>query len=558
MEREEEINTDLYSRQIGTFGMETMGKLIKLKVLIVGMRGLGVETAKNLILAGPHRVDIYDSTITEIRDLGANFYLTEYHVGNTSRAVASVGKLRELNPYVKVDVLHDAISEDTCKNYDLVIVTELFHTIEELWRLNEALRTARKGFILSQTLGVYGYTFVDYGDEFMILDENGEDTKSFIVTSIDNGEEPVVIVHEDKKHSFHDDSYVKFTEVQGMTQINETDPIRISVIDRFSFKLKLDTSKFDPYTREGIVGEVKVPKKHKFNSLREALVKPLASSPDQCFITPDFGFLDRPWVLHIALQGVFRFHQNNGRLPYNTDEDAQDCLDNAKSINDEFKGTEGAWAIDEFDETIFNNVSRYASASISPVAAFFGGVVAQEVVKFTGKYTPITQWLHLDFFKSLPKGDVTRTTSNSRYDDQTMVFGTEILEKLQKQRLFLVGAGALGCEFIKLFALMGIGCSNDGLISCTDNDNIEISNLNRQFLFRKGDVGDSKSETACRIGREMNPDFNVRSYQTLVSEQTEAVFNDRFWESLDFVVNAVDNIKARLYQCVFGKLNIEL
>lgn len=54
---DEEINTDLYSRQIGTFGMETMGKLVKMNVLVVGMRGLGVETAKNLILAGPKRVD---------------------------------------------------------------------------------------------------------------------------------------------------------------------------------------------------------------------------------------------------------------------------------------------------------------------------------------------------------------------------------------------------------------------------------------------------------------------------------------------------------------------
>ena len=54
----------------------------------------------------------------------------------------------------------------------------------------------------------------------------------------------------------------------------------------------------------------------------------------------------------------------------------------------------------------------------------------------------------------------------------------------------------------------------------------------------------------------MNPDFNVRSYQTLVGEKTEAVFNDNFWESLDFVVNAVDNIKARLYvdsRCVWYK-----
>ena len=57
---EGEIDTDLYSRQIGTFGIETMGKLIKMNVIIVSQRGLGVEIAKNLILAGPKSVQIYD------------------------------------------------------------------------------------------------------------------------------------------------------------------------------------------------------------------------------------------------------------------------------------------------------------------------------------------------------------------------------------------------------------------------------------------------------------------------------------------------------------------
>lgn len=72
-----EIDTNLYSRQIGTFGIETMGKLIKMNVVIVGMRGLGVEVAKNLILAGPRSVMLYDPETTKINDLGANFYLEE-------------------------------------------------------------------------------------------------------------------------------------------------------------------------------------------------------------------------------------------------------------------------------------------------------------------------------------------------------------------------------------------------------------------------------------------------------------------------------------------------
>ena len=50
-------------------------------------------------------------------------------------------------------------------------------------------------------------------------------------------------------------------------------------------------------------------------------------------------------------------------------------------------------------------------------------------------------------------------------------------------------------------------------------------------------------------------------YQTRVGSDTEQVFNDKFWEKLDFVVNAVDNIKARLYidqRCVwYGKPLLE-
>ena len=45
-----------------------MGKLVKLKVLIVGLRGLGVETAQNIILAGPASVTLYDPTIARVND----------------------------------------------------------------------------------------------------------------------------------------------------------------------------------------------------------------------------------------------------------------------------------------------------------------------------------------------------------------------------------------------------------------------------------------------------------------------------------------------------------
>ena len=56
--------------------------------------------------------------------------------------------------------------------------------------------------------------------------------------------------------------------------------------------------------------------------------------------------------------------------------------------------------------------------------------------------------------------------------------------KMLKQKYFVVGAGAIGCELLKNFAMVGLGASDEGKIIVTDMDHIEKSNLNRQFLFR--------------------------------------------------------------------------
>ena len=63
---------NLYSRQVGVFGLEAMGKLITLDVLVIGLRGVGVEAAKNLILAGPRSVTLFDPEPATIADCGSN------------------------------------------------------------------------------------------------------------------------------------------------------------------------------------------------------------------------------------------------------------------------------------------------------------------------------------------------------------------------------------------------------------------------------------------------------------------------------------------------------
>ena len=100
-----------------------------------------------------------------------------------------------------------------------------------------------------------------------------------------------------------------------------------------------------------------------------------------------------------------------------------------------------------------------------------------------------------------------------------------------------------------------------GKLTVTDDDIIERSNLSRQFLFRNSDVGTSKATAAVRAACAMNPALRAQALQDRVAPETEHVFNPSFWLSLDVVVNALDNVPARLYvdqRCVFyGKPLLE-
>lgn len=125
---------------------------------------------------------------------------------------------------------------------------------------------------------------------------------------------------------------------------------------------------------------------------------------------------------------------------------------------------------------------------------------------------------------------------------------------MEDAKIFVVGAGALGCEFLKNLALMGVCCSPKGKLTITDDDVIEKSNLSRQFLFRDWNIGQAKSTVAASAARTINPNLHIEALQNRASPETENVFDDSFWEGLDVVINALDNVTARMYmdmRCVY-------
>ncbi|KAF7810853.1 SUMO-activating enzyme subunit 2 [Senna tora] len=101
----------------------------------------------------------------------------------------------------------------------------------------------------------------------------------------------------------------------------------------------------------------------------------------------------------------------------------------------------------------------------------------------------------------------------------------------------MVGAGGIGCELLKTLALSGF---QD--IHIIDMDTIEVSNLNRQFLFRQSHVGQSKAKVARDAVLKFRPHINIKSYHANVKDPD---FNVEFFKQFNVVLNGLDNLDAR-------------
>ena len=560
-QKEKEINDDLYSRQIGTFGMETMRKLVQLKVLIIGMRGLGVEIAKNIILSGPKSVTIYDEFYPTINDLSSNFYISEDDVGKRSRDQACLDKLKGLNPYVTVELLRFPPTNDfmslfqkTLLNYNVVVYTELFNT-NFLINVNKFCRDNNIKFIYALNFGLVGYIFSDFGNNHIIFDESGSTTISFNIKNITKSAEQTLITidNENGQNNFNigDGGFITFKDIEGMTELNGKE-YKIKYENYESFFIPVDSTKFHDYIKGGKA--IRVPKNIQkkyfdYNQRSNIITDSLHE-----FLIMDEKKVGRNELLYMVLICIHDyFISHNCVLPeLNNMTQAKEIEKNVKNFYDLCKKNKYDCykKIQEYDEKLVLNVIRWCRAQISPVAAFFGGIVAHEIIKSTGKYEPIDQWLIMDFFEMVENisENADRSLKGSRYDDQIAIFGNEIQKKIEQSKIFMIGAGATGCEFLKNFAMMGF-CTNDkdSKFIVTDNDSIEVSNLSRQFLFRQKDVGSSKAVTASNSVKLMNPKFNVVGLQKKVCEETEDYFDEDFWNKLDYVIMAVDSLQARKY-----------
>ncbi|XP_053891387.1 ubiquitin-like modifier-activating enzyme 7 isoform X2 [Malaclemys terrapin pileata] len=528
-----EIDEGLYSRQLYVLGHEAMRRLAKTAVLVSGMKGLGVEIAKNIILAGVKSITVHDPGNVQWSDLSSQFFLSESDVGQ-NRAVASQQRLAELNSYVPVTAYTRELSESFLAAFQVVVLSN--SPLEEQLRISDICHACSIRFILADTKGLAGQLFCDFGENFVVDEPSEAEPVCAYVQQISQGTPGVVTCRDGQGHGhgFADGDFVTFSNLEGMSQLNGCKPHAIHVLDEFTLEIG-DTSSFAPYQRGGVITQVKVPQLHSYEPLRASLAKPKIKAMD-----------DRGHSLHLAFRALHAFAAEMGRLPRpRAQADAQRLLELARGLT----------AHQELlDEGLVRTFAHVSAGELSPMAAFLGGLAAQEVLKAaSGKFLPLAQWFYFDALECLPEQGTTLLTEEScaprgsRYDGQIAVFGADFQERLGRQKYFVVGAGAIGCELLKNFAMIGLAAGEGGSVTVTDMDTIERSNLSRQLLFRPRDVGKLKSETAAAAVRRMNPTTRVTAQPHHVGPDTETFYGDDFFMALDGVTNALDSMQARAY-----------
>lgn len=131
-----------------------------------------------------------------------------------------------------------------------------------------------------------------------------------------------------------------------------------------------------------------------------------------------------------------------------------------------------------------------------------------------------------------------KTTTDQRYNRNIIIpqIGEEGQEKLSQSKILVCGAGGLGSTVLANLASIGIG-----YIGIVDNDILEASNLNRQYIHKLQNLGKIKVDSAKEWIKEFNPETQTKTYQIRLDETN---YQD-IVKDYDLIIDCFDSYKSK-------------
>ena len=469
-----------FSRQIGAVGRHTMEKLMNIKVLLIGGDIMGMEVTKCLSLIGIKELYILDNDKLTKKKKN-NLYFSS----DTSKTLSEnlIDFAKELNPSLITHKISKIDFEDIKKkNINAIVMTKVGNY--NLINIDNVCSKENIKFILGLNYELEGYIFSNFG-KHCIIDKDGEPCVSGYI----------------EDYSVKDDEIIITVEKLDNNLISSNGKL-ISGKKEFNIKVKSSS-----------LTEIKV---NKSDNLIEFLKN------------NNVKFLETKETIY---KNYKPFTEKSNDYSYLSDTTSFATDD--KQITEFIKNITG-------NNTINKDFRKKQDFSI--LSSIIAGIISHEVIKITGKYTPIDQQIYFNY-ESLRGSNFYRSsnTRNSAFLDR------DLIRKIKKTNVFMVGCGALGCEISKNMGMIEMSSNVNSRFTITDMDIIEQSNLTRQFLFRNNDIGKSKSSIVKEKLKEYCPIMNITEYNTEVGENTIDTFNSAFWNNCDLVIGALDNIPARKY-----------
>lgn len=125
-----------------------------------------------------------------------------------------------------------------------------------------------------------------------------------------------------------------------------------------------------------------------------------------------------------------------------------------------------------------------------------------------------------------------------KFSRTELLIGKNAVEKLASSRVAVFGVGGVGGYVVEALVRSGVGT-----LDLIDNDDVSISNINRQIIATTKTVGRSKVEVAKERALEINPNVKVNVYQMFYTSETSGQFD---FSQYDYVVDAIDTVVGKL------------
>ena len=116
-------------------------------------------------------------------------------------------------------------------------------------------------------------------------------------------------------------------------------------------------------------------------------------------------------------------------------------------------------------------------------------------------------------------------------------FSEKNFEFIQKQNVIIIGMGGIGCPVAQY--LISTGIKN---LTLVDNDTVQLSNLNRQILFNKNDLGKKKVEVAREKLIAINTRNNIKTISKIISEKNIS----QYLSNASLVIDTTDNWQSMI------------